>query len=317
MVTKIKVAFVGAGYMTTEHIKAFASLPDVTIAGIFSRSADRAALLAAPHGAIVAASVDDLYARTQADLVVVSVPELAMAAIAGQCFLHPWQVLLEKPAGYNLPDAQRIRDAALAAGATVHVALNRRAYSSTRAALDQLSDADGKRFIKVLDQQDQIAARIHHGQPELVAQNYMFANSIHVIDYFRVFGRGSIVGVTPVVAWTPEAPGLVIAKLEFSSGDIGVYEGIWDGPGPWAVSVSTAAKRIEMRPLEQGTVQLRDTRAQIPLEVSEDDRNYKPGLRYQAEQALLAVRGQPARLAGIDDSLQSMKLVADIFGVTG
>lgn len=315
--TDIKVAFVGAGYMTTEHMKAFASLPDVAIAGIFSRSPDRAVALAAPHGAIVATSVDDLYARTQADLVVVSVPELAMAEIAGQCFAHPWQVLLEKPAGYNLPDAQRIRDAAHAAGATVHVAFNRRAYSSTRAALGQLSDADGKRFIKVLDQQDQVAARIHHGQPEPVAQNYMFANSIHVIDYFRVFGRGSIIGVTPVVAWTPEAPGLVIAKIEFSSGDIGVYEGIWDGPGPWAVSISTPAKRIEMRPLEQGTVQLRDTRAQVPLELSEDDRTYKPGLRYQAEQALLAVRCQPARLADIDDSLQSMKLVADIFGVTG
>lgn len=315
--TNIKVAFVGAGYMTTEHIKAFSSLPDVTIAGIFSRSADRAMALAAPHGAIVASSVDELYAQTKADLVVVSVPELAMADTAGQCFSHPWQVLLEKPAGYNLPDAQRIRDAARSAGATVHVAFNRRAYSSTRAALAQLSEADGKRFIKVLDQQDQVAARIHHGQPELVAQNYMFANSIHVIDYFRVFGRGSIVAVTPVVAWNAEAPGLVIAKVEFSSGDVGVYEGIWDGPGPWAVSISTPAKRIEMRPLEQGSVQLRDTRAQVPLDLSEDDRTYKPGLRYQAEQALAAVRGEPANLADIDDSLQSMKLVADIFGITG
>jgi hypothetical protein len=97
--------------------------------------------------------------------------------------------------------------------------------------------------------------------------------------------------------------------VEFSSGDVGVYEGIWDGPGPWAVSISTPAKRIEMRPLEQGSVQLRDTRSQVPLELSEDDRTYKPGLRYQAEQALAALRGEPANLADIDDSLQSMKLV--------
>ncbi len=315
--TSLKVAFVGAGYMTTEHIKAFASLPDVAIAGIFSRSPDRAVTLAAPFGAIVASSVGDLYARSKADLIVVSVPELAMAEVAEQCFAYPWQVLLEKPAGYNLADAQRIRDAARSAGATVHVAFNRRAYSSTRAALAQLSEADGKRFIKVLDQQDQVAARALHGQPELVAQNYMFANSIHVIDYFRVFGRGSVVAVTPVVAWNAAAPGLVIGKVEFSSGDIGIYEGIWDGPGPWAVSISTPAKRIEMRPLEQGTVQLRDTRAQIPLELCEDDRTYKPGLRYQAEQAIASLRGEPAKLADIDDSFQSMKLVADIFGITG
>ena len=197
------------------------------------------------------------------------------------------------------------------------MALNRRAYSSTRAALSQLSDADGRRFIKVLDQQDQVAARSLHGQPELVARNYMFANSIHVIDYFRVFGRGSILAVTPVVAWNSEAPNLVIAKVEFSSGDVGIYEGIWDGPGPWGVSVSTPAKRIELRPLEQGSFQLRNSRTQVPLELSEDDKKYKPGLRFQAEQALLALRDEPAQLADIEDSLQSMKLVADIFGMHG
>lgn len=315
--TSIKVAFIGAGYMTTEHIKAFASLPDVEIAGIFSRTADRAAALAAPHRAIVAQSVADLHARTHADLVVVSVPELAMADIATQCFAYPWQVLLEKPAGYNLGDATRIRDAAHGAGGKVYVAFNRRAYSSTRAALGELSDANGKRFIKVLDQQDQVAARVHHGQPELVAFNYMFANSIHVIDYFRVFGRGDIVAVAPVVAWNPNSPGLVVAKIDFSSGDIGIYEGIWDGPGPWAVSISTPAKRIELRPLEQGAVQFRNTRVQVPLEMNEDDKIYKPGLRFQADQAVRSVCGEPAQLATIDESWLSMKLVADIFGMHG
>jgi predicted dehydrogenase len=314
--TDIKVAFVGAGYMTTEHIKAFASLPDVVIAGVFSRSADRAAAVAAPHCAIVATSVDDLYAKTGADLVVVSVPELAMAEIAGQCFDHSWQVLLEKPAGYNLGDAIRIRNAANAASRKAYVAFNRRSYSSTRASLAQLSNTDGPRFIKVLDQQDQSAARLL-GQPELVAVNYMFANSIHVIDYFRVFGRGEIVAVTPVVAWTPDRPGLVVSKIEFASGDLGIYEGIWDGPGPWAVSVSTPAKRLEMRPLEQATLQLRDTRTQLLLDLSEDDKLFKPGLRYQADQALLAVRGEPHQLADLDDSLRSMTLVADIFGMRG
>jgi predicted dehydrogenase len=315
--SKLKVAFVGAGYMTSEHIKAFASLPDVEVAGIFSKTVSRAEALASHHGAIVATSVEDLHARTQADVVVVSVPELAMAELATRCFEFPWLVLLEKPAGYDLADAIRIRDAARGAKSRAYVAFNRRAYSSTRAAVSSLSDADGPRFIKVLDQQDQQAAMIHHGQPELVVRNYMFANSIHVIDYFRVFGRGDITAVEPVVAWNPQEPGLVLAKIVFSSGDIGVYEGIWNGPGPWAVSISTPAKRVELRPLEQGTVQLRDTRAQIPLDLSEDDKTYKPGLRYQAQQVLNIIEGQPTSLADIEDSLSSMQLVADIFGMHG
>ncbi len=155
----------------------------------------------------------------------------------------------------------------------------------------------------------------NHGQPELVAENYMFANSIHVIDYFRVFGRGKIIDVTPVIAWNPKEPGVVIAKVTFDSGDVGLYEGIWNGPGPWSLTITTPHKRLELRPLEQGSLQLRETRTQIPLEISQDDTMFKPGLRWQAMQAAAAVRGQMHSLATIDDSWESMKLVADIFGM--
>ena len=71
-----------------------------------------------------------------------------------------------------------------------------------------------------------------------------------------------------------------------------------------------------MRPLEQVSVQLRGTRAVTQLEIDGDDKTYKPGLRYQARQAVAAARGEPADLATILDSWHSMKLVADIFGLT-
>ena len=310
-----KVAFIGAGYMAEEHMRAFAGLPGVVIAGIFSRTRARAEKLAATHNTKVFDSVAELYQKTQADLVVVTVVELSMAEVAGACFAYPWTVLLEKPAGYDLADATRIRDAARREGRRVFVALNRRAYSSTRQAVDLLVRDSSARFIKVIDQQDQKAAMEVNKQPELVARNFMFANSIHLIDYFRVLGRGEIAGVEPVVPWNPQQPGLVLARVNFTSGDIGLYEGIWNGPGPWIVSVNTAAQRIEMRPLEQVSVQLRGTRAVTQLEIDPDDKTFKPGLRYQAAQALAATRGERADLATLDDSWHSMKLVADIFGL--
>ena len=310
----IKVAVVGAGYMAEEHLRAFAGLPGATLAGIYSRTRARAEKLAAAHDIKVYDSVADLYHQTQADLVVVTVVELSMAEIATACFAHPWTVLLEKPAGYDLADATRIQAAAKSAGRRVFVALNRRAYSSTRKAVELLSSDSSERFIKVIDQQDQQAAIEVNKHPEIVARNFMFANSIHLIDYFRVLGRGEVASVEPVVRWNASRPGLVLVKINFSSGDIGLYEGIWNGPGPWIVSVNTAAQRIEMRPLEQATVQLRGTRTVSPIEIDPDDKTYKPGLRYQAAQALAAARGEQANLATIDDSWQSMKLVADIFG---
>lgn len=315
MSSSLKVAIVGAGYMATEHAKAFASLPDVTIAGVFSRSRDRAEKLAGEYGARVCDSVSDLYLKTNADLVVVTVVELSMAAVAEACFEFPWLVLLEKPAGYDLGDATRIRDAATRNNARAFVAFNRRAYSSTRQAMDLLAPYSSERFIKVLDQQDQEAARRLNNQPELVARNYMYANSIHLIDYFRVLARGDVAGVEPILKWRPDKPGVVLAKINYSSGDIGLYEGIWNGPGPWVVTVNTPEQRIELRPLEQVAVQLHGTRAVTKLEVDPDDSAYKPGLRFQASQAVAAVRGEVAKLATIEDSWKSMKLVADIFGL--
>jgi predicted dehydrogenase len=302
--------------MATEHTRAFASLPDVEIAGIYSRGREQAEKLAASYGARVCDSVSDLYAKTAADLVVVTVVELSMAEVATECFAHPWTVLLEKPAGYDLADATRIRDAAVRARSRAFVAFNRRAYSSTRQALELLRGDASQRFIKVIDQQDQQATILQNHQPELVARNFMFANSIHLIDYFRILARGEIVVIEPIIRWIPEKPGLILAKVNFASGDVGLYEGIWNGPGPWIVSINTPEQRIEMRPLEQITVQLRGARAVTRLDIDPDDTAYKPGLRHQAVQAVAAARANPASLATIEDSWHSMKLVADIFGLT-
>lgn len=312
----VKIAVIGAGNMAREHLKAFAHVGGVTLAGIYSRTRNRAVELAADYpGMVVCDSVEELYQRTQADLVIVTVRELSMAAVAAESFRFPWRVLLEKPAGYDLADAKRIVDSAGQRKGQVYVALNRRAYASTRNAVTALSACDAPRFIKVLDQQDQAAARDIYGEPPEVVKNYMFANSIHLIDYFRVFGRGEITDVTPVVPWTPTQPGMVIASIRFSSGDIGLYEGCWDGPGPWMVTVTHRELRAEMRPLEQLTLQRRGERKLVSVDGDPLDTVLKPGLGWQAQQALAAVRGEAHCLPTLDDSWKSMVLVAKIFGL--
>lgn len=316
LMKQVKVAFVGAGYMATEHAKAFSGLPGVVLSGVFSRTRARAEALAATYpGMLVCDSVSELYEKTGADLVVVTVKELSMAAVAKESFAFPWVVLLEKPAGYDLADATAILEAATKAGSRAYVALNRRSYSSTLQAVRRLSEDTGPRFVKVIDQQDQVAARDIYKEPPEVVQNYMYANSIHLIDYFRVFCRGEVTGVVPVLPWTPAQPGMVVSKIEFSSGDVGLYEGVWNGPGPWAISVVTPQERLEMRPLEQMSVQLRGERKVTALEISADDSAFKPGLRHQAIQAVAAVRGEANDLPTLDDSWKSMHLVARIFGL--
>ncbi len=312
----VKIAIVGAGYMATEHARAFAAMPGVEIVGVVGRSPERASALGSRYGARVLDDVEGLWRETRADAVVVAVNEPSMAAICDQVFRFPWTVLLEKPVGVDLADAHRIHDRARSHGAQtrVWVGLNRRAYASTRQALGMIPE-EGSRLVSVLDQQDMNVIRAM-GKPEIVVRNYMYANSLHLIDYFNVFCRGELASVEVAAPWTPETPGHVVATLLWSSGDRGVYQALWDGPGPWAVSVAHPQMRLEMRPLESLTVQRRGERQAVPAAADPVDMSFKPGLYIQAQELLRAMDGKKTGLASLEGAIGSMSLCAKIYGLT-
>jgi predicted dehydrogenase len=313
--TTCKVAFVGAGYMTSEHLKAFKDVPGVELCGIYSRTKSRAEKLAQDFDIeLVCDSVAELFEKTNAQLVVISVPELAVREVCLEAFKQPWTCLIEKPAGYDLADAECIAEKATALKRHAYVALNRRHHSSTRIVLEDIARQSGPRLIHVYDQEDQIAAR-KAGQPELVVQNWMYANSIHVVDYLTLLGRGKIISVDRIIPWTPEAPCFVMAKITYDSGDVGIYEAVWNGPGPWAVTVTSQEKRWEMRPVEQASFQPYGSRKLEPSPIHEWDTKFKPGLRVQAEEAVKAALGHSHTLPSLEVALNSMRLVSAIYEV--
>jgi predicted dehydrogenase len=313
--SKIKIAFVGAGYMTSEHMKAFADIAEVEMAGIFSRTKSKAEALAALYpGVQVCDSLEELYTRTKADIVVVSVPIPVVAETASKCFNYPWICLFEKPLGLNLTEANAIADEANRTNARVFVLLNRRQYASTKAVLSDLEKQQGTRLIQVNDQED-IKVQRANGSDPLLYDHWMYANAIHVIDYFCFLGRGAITGVENIVKWNPSDPGYVIAKIEYSSGDIGLYQAIWNAPAPWSVAVNTPARRWELKPLEQAAYQDYGSRKPNSVEAVQWDTQFKPGLREQAQQALNAFKKIPHTLPTLIDSLTTMQLVHAIYGV--
>ncbi len=86
MKDQLNVAIIGAGNMAAEHARAFADIPQVCLAGVHSRTRARAEALAEKYSiAGVYDSVDDLYRATRADLVIVTVFELSMKAVARAC----------------------------------------------------------------------------------------------------------------------------------------------------------------------------------------------------------------------------------------
>ncbi|KTD47612.1 Gfo/Idh/MocA family protein [Legionella quateirensis] len=312
----LNIAVIGAGKMGREHIKAFQAIPGVKVTGLLSRTFEKAEALAKEFNiSCVAESIDELYQKTKADLVVVAVPELEANQVSKKCFQYNWAVLLEKPAGYDLRDAHDIAEAALTTSKPVYVGFNRRFYASAMTILDDLnSRKDDGRYIHIQDQQSYAEARACN-HPEQVVQKFMYANSIHTIDLIRYFARGEVTKVVPVLPWKKEDTQIFISYVEFDSGDKALYECIWKGPGPWACAVSTPHKRWTMQPLEKARYQNANERVVHEVALDDTDQQYKAGFYKQALEVCNGVRGLPNQAITLQDSLKTMELIHQMYGV--
>jgi predicted dehydrogenase len=307
------VAIVGAGAMALEHTRAFKDAPGVSLVGITSRTRERAQSLAEDVGIErVFDCIDEMQKHARPDLVVVAVSAQSMYQVGLEALSFDWTVLLEKPPGLSPADTSRLLSAAEDYDTKVYLGLNRRFMSSTRAVLSRLSTDSGQRHIVVEDQQDmnQIRALDH---PEIVVNSLMYANSVHLIDYLTLFGRGDVVNVEQVTPWNPDEPDVMVAYVEFSSGDTGTYTCMWNRPGPWSATVTTADVRLEMRPLEEATVQEAGSRITIQFESSDWDQSFKPGFRLQAEEAVRAAMGEPSNLPTLLEASKTVRLIESIY----
>lgn len=314
---KIKVAFIGAGPTTQAHIQAFKDIAEVELCGIYNRTIEKAQVLAQEFGIHYCAdSIDALYQISKPDLVVVCVYEPAKREIMLKCIPHQIPILAEKPIGLDYNEAVEIHALAKQHQCPLWVALNRRCYASTREALGLLNEHhQERRMIEVCDQQDLNLAR-KLGHSEHVLQHWMYANSIHLMDYFTTFARGTLEKITILSPWHPASPGFVAAHLLFNSGDMGLYKAYWNGPGPWSCTVATQSLFLELKPLEQLRYQMAGSRAWHTPEPSDVDKQFKPGFRLQAQQAVYACLQKQHHLADINSALISTQFVHDIYSAS-
>jgi predicted dehydrogenase len=248
-------------------------------------------------------------AEAKPDVVVVATPVLATPGVVEALLPTEAIVLIEKPAGPDLAEAERLARTLAGAGARAYVALNRRFLASVQWVLGLLPS--GQRTVTVLDQQSRRLAR-DIGHPEEVVRNWHFANSIHLIDLLRVFARGPVCGVETLQRPGSDG-GVLVAAVRFESGDLGVYLAVWEGPGPWAVTVNCSRERFVLQPLESAGRQQVGSRETVAMPPDPVDLEHKPGLVRQAQAALAAARGEPTFLPTVWDALESMRLADRLY----
>ena len=298
--------------MATEYLKAASAVEDLDIVSIYSRNKQSAALLAEKYNRVAIASGIDDFAKLNLDFLIVCVPELATSGIIYEFSKLNIPMLVEKPVGLTLTDALAIESFAKDRELPIFAALNRGFYGSSMRVLNEIASTCGKRFIQVIDQENTIAA-LAAGQPSQVVDNWMFANSIHIIDYISVICRGEPTILHKSISTLSEVSYVVHASISFTSGDEAVYTCYWNIPGGWSVNISTGPKTWQLSPLEKSRVRKLEDRNYTEFDSEDLDVLYKPGLVRMLIEVQKCIAGQSHALTTLADANRTMRLIDMIY----
>jgi predicted dehydrogenase len=130
----LSIGLVGAGpWASMIYAPTIAALDSTTLAGVWARRPEAAAELATAHGGSAFENYEDLLSNC--DAVAFCVPPDVQVPLAMQAAAAGKALLLEKPIGLNLTQAQQLTDAVTEAGVISQVMLSWRYASSVRAFL--------------------------------------------------------------------------------------------------------------------------------------------------------------------------------------
>jgi len=213
MTERLRMGLVGAGpwaRLFTGPMLAASS--DVEFVGIWSRRPEPATELAAHHGVRSFAELDDLFAAC--DAVTFSVPPSVQATLASQAASAGLAVLLDKPVGGNLTEAEALTAAINEAGVSSQVILTNRYFDSMRTFIAQAREFDSYGGRAAFFGNGCVPGT-YFATPWRVAEGGLLDLGPHVLDSLDA-ALGTIVGIKA----TGDPQRLVLLECEHDNGRI-------------------------------------------------------------------------------------------------
>tara|TARA_B100001769_G_scaffold269591_1_gene259640 strand:+ start:45 stop:983 length:939 start_codon:yes stop_codon:yes gene_type:complete len=309
MKKKINLFFFGAGNIIENHIKTAKHFSEFEMYGIKSRTFSKANNLKKKF------KIKNCFK----DYNNIKVPKNQKSiAIIGVSIENTFEVykkiydlfdicILEKPLGYNLDEANKIFLQSKKSKTKIFVALNRRFFFSTQELLKKISKDESNRVVEIID--TQTPELFKNRFPNKIIKNWIFANSIHMIDYINILCRGHIKKIRTIYKKKDK---IKILELLFSSKDICIYKQYWNRPGPWSVSVSNNKGYYRLEPLEELYFREKNDISFKKHEKEKYDLIFKPGFYNMYRNLSLFVQKNKDNLVNLEKSLNLMKLINKI-----
>lgn len=221
------------------------------------------------------------------------------------------EIFCEKPGFLYPEECNDVVNAAKTKGAKVFLAYNRRFFSSVLKAEEIIKEDGGvKSFNFEFTEWGHVIEAANKPKEDL--ENWMYANSTHVIDLAFFLG-GSPIQMNCVskgeLTW--HKPAIFAGSGVTDKGALFCYQANWAAPGRWSVEMLTSKHRLILRPMEQLQIQNIGSVAINHVEVDDHlDKEFKPGFYLET---LAFMKGNFSRLCSIEDqSLNVERIYAKI-----
>lgn len=308
----IKVCIIGAGQISEQYIKVLKSFKIIKVEGIVSRTIksckEKSKKFSIPY---YGNSIETVMNIVKPNIVIICVTPSETKKVCMKILKYQCHVLIEKPVGLNLKENKYILNIANKYEGKIFVALNRRYFSSTIKLMSKLNKNNSKRVVNIFDQENTIAAK-KNGHSKKVIKNWMFANSIHLIDLFSILCRGKIKKISKEKKQLNNNEHYMIANIEFSSGDLGVYHAYWNRPAPWKITVSCDKSFFYMSPIEN-LYEMDIKRKIINYKLTQVDKKYKPGFYMMIRDLINMYKKNKNNLVSVKKNLETMKLIDKLY----
>jgi predicted dehydrogenase len=291
---KIKISLIGAGKTMEDYLKVLSSYKNqITLEGIFSRTPDKARLLKKKYKIkYLCKNIDDLYLKTNADIVFIIISVENTKKVCLQASKYPWKCYVEKPFGLNYKETLELSKKLKNKIENFYIAFNRDYYQSVIECDKFLKKDNSKRIITITDQQNYKNFRKYINNKKFL-KNLKFSNSIHLFVLAKHFARKKFNKITTIYKYKKKFTKYIVEKIQFTSGDIVFFHSIWNRPGPWKIEISTDKYFATLQPLEELSIKDKNNK-NIYIKPFKYDNKFKPGISLMVKEFLKLYKNKKA-----------------------
>ena len=311
MKEKIRIGLIGAGWAAQKHLEVIQAMDGMEAVAVTSRTRARAEQLAGQfHIRECFDDVATLVQKAKPDALMVLVNEDQIFPVAAQAIPYGLPLFIEKPAGLTPQENLELVRLAEQYSVRTMVGFNRRFYSVFHKGLEIIRQHGP--LLGVFVEGHERMWRVREGKrfSAKIMEQWVYANSTHLIDLFRFFG-GEPKDIRAIAQsrFGETLGDQFAAIMELESGAIGQYQAHWYSPGGWRVVLFGDRVTVEFKPLEQGRWTDKEFKTR-DIQPEKEDTQFKAGFYNQMVAFRDLVRDKKSvwPLSDLQDSYKTMLL---------